>query len=479
MKIFKFVFVLSSLLGACNAKKQKPAHELITSRPPNVIIILADDLGYEDTGFNGGQEIPTPNIDRIAANGVKFTNGYVSYAACGPSRAGLITGRYQDRFGFCRNPLFAPNDSLMGLPLSEETLADVLKKADYSTMAIGKWHLGAHEQLRPMQRGFDGFFGFLAGGHRYFPDDWTFKDVSEVKRQWDSYRTRLLRNNTRIDVEGDYLTDILSDEAVSFVTANAKDPFFLYLAYNAPHTPLQATEKYLSRFSHIRNEKRKTYAAMVSAMDDGIGKVLDQLEALDITENTMIFFLSDNGGPEDVNASDNGPLREGKGSMYEGGIRVPFAMQWPAEVPAGTVYENPVIALDIFATVVAHAKVHPKNPLDGVDLTPYLNRSDPGAPHKHLFWRKFDKSGFAVRAGDMKLVNADGLGQELFNLLLDTGESKPLIDIQPGDSLFSNYKHWESAMIPPAFLGLWQRDAYNKLHPHRFSMEPNRELNPK
>ena len=479
MKIFKFILVLSSLLGACNAKKQKPAHELIPSGPPNVIIILVDDLGYGDVGFNGGKEIPTPNIDRIAANGVKFTNGYVSYAVCGPSRAGLITGRYQDRFGFSRNPLFAPNDSLMGLPLSEETLATALKRADYRTMAIGKWHLGSHEQLRPMKRGFDSFFGFLTGGHRYFPSDWTLKDISEVKKQWDPYRTRLLRNNARVDVEGDYLTDILSDEAVSFVNASADAPFFLYLAYNAPHTPLQATEKYLARFSHIPDQKRKTYAAMVSALDDGIGKVLDQLAALDIAENTMIFFLSDNGGPEDVNASNNGPLREGKGSMYEGGIRVPFAMQWPAGIPGGTVYENPVIALDIFATVVAHTEVDPKNPLDGVNLIPYISGLDKSAPHQHLFWRKFDQRGFAVRAGDLKLVNANGLEQELFNLPPDTGEKKLIPDIQSKDSLFSSYKDWESAMVPPAFLGLKQGKAYNKSHPDRFRFEPGLESSAK
>uniref|UniRef100_UPI0040482F43 sulfatase-like hydrolase/transferase n=1 Tax=Mariniflexile sp. TaxID=1979402 RepID=UPI0040482F43 len=245
---------------------------LITNRTngsPNIIIILADDLGYNDVGFNGCKDIPTPNIDKIASQGVMFTNAYVSYAVCGPSRAGLITGRYQDRFGFGRNPLFAPNDPKMGLPLEEETLAEALKKANYKSIALGKWHLGAHETLRPLKRGFDDFYGFLSGGHQYFPKNWTLANEYEVKEQYDAYKTKLLRNNERVE-ENEYLTDALSREAVNYVEKYKDEPFFMYLAYNAPHGPLQATEKYLNRFPYIKDEKRKTYAAMVSALDDGV-----------------------------------------------------------------------------------------------------------------------------------------------------------------------------------------------------------------
>ena len=274
MRKIKYLFVVVFILVACTTKEKRKNSELVKLEDniskPNIIIILTDDQGYGDVGFNGCKDIPTPNIDRIATNGVKFTNGYVTYAVCGPSRAGLITGRYQDRFGFCRNPLFAPKDVNMGLPLTEQTIAEELKGADYQTMAIGKWHLGAHEQLRPLNRGFDEFFGFLTGGHNYFPEDLVFNDLSELNGQWDPYRTKLLRNNSRID-EKEYLTDALSREAVSFVEKNKSNPFFLYLAFNAPHTPLQATDKYLERFNHIKDKNRKTYAAMVSAVDDGVG----------------------------------------------------------------------------------------------------------------------------------------------------------------------------------------------------------------
>ena len=281
---------------------------------PNVILILADDLGYADVGFNGCTDIPTPNIDKIAEAGVTFTNGYVSYCVCGPSRAGLITGRYQDRFGFSRNPLFAPNDPEMGLPLSEETLADALGRAGYNSLAIGKWHLGAHESLHPLKRGFTDFYGFLSGGHRYFPEEITLEDPYEAESQFDGYKTKLLRNHERVGLD-EYLTDALSKEAVSYIERNENTPFFIYLAYNAPHTPLQATEKYLSRFDHIKDKKRKTYAAMVSAVDDGVGMVLSKLEELNLDENTIVIFLSDNGGPEHKNASDNGILR-GKKEIF-------------------------------------------------------------------------------------------------------------------------------------------------------------------
>ncbi|TAD85776.1 MAG: N-acetylgalactosamine 6-sulfate sulfatase, partial [Bacteroidetes bacterium] len=284
------------------------AGALSQSRRPNIIVILADDLGYADVGFNGSIEIPTPGIDGIATNGVVCTNGYVSFAVCGPSRAGLITGRYQDRFGFSRNPLLAPKDSTMGLPLKEETMAALLKRAGYKTGVLGKWHLGAHPSQHPNVKGFDEFFGFLEGGHKYFPHEWDLNDISDARTQYDGYRTKMLRNSQVVE-ETEYLTDALSREAVDFVKRNKKQPFFLYLAYNAPHAPMQATQKYLARFAHIADEKRRTYAAMVSAVDDGVANLLQTLKALKLEENTLIFFLSDNGGPTKDNASSNKPLR--------------------------------------------------------------------------------------------------------------------------------------------------------------------------
>lgn len=404
---------------------------------PNLVIVLTDDQGYADVGFNGCTDIPTPNIDRIAAEGVRFSDGYVSFPVCGPSRAGLLTGRYQDRFGFTTNPTIDPANPEAGIPLDEKNMAEVLKPAGYSSAIIGKWHMGSHEVHHPLNRGFDHFFGFLSGGHNYFPSEYTINDLSEVTGQWEWYRTRLVKDYERVDVEGDYLTDILTDAAVAFVDAKAADdrPFMLYLAYNAPHTPLQSTEKYLSRFDHIEDSKRRTYAAMVSCVDDGVGRVMDALRRHGLEEDTLVFFLSDNGGASN-NASDNGILNKGKGSLFEGGVRVPFAMQWKGTVPPGQVYAHPVISLDIMGTITALAGVRAaeEKPLDGVNLMPYLTGQDSGVPHEQLFWRKFTHDGISIRQGNLKLV-ADGKrkqnGYKLFDLSEDIPEKKDLFAKEP------------------------------------------------
>lgn len=438
---------------------------------PNVIIILTDDQGYQDVGFNGCLDIPTPNIDRVAHEGVIFSKGYVSFPVCGPSRAGLITGRYQGRFGFGRNPLFAPNDSTMGLPLSEENMGEAMKKGGYATMAIGKWHLGAHESMRPLNRGFDEFFGFLSGGHQYFPEQWIFENQAGVKTQYGAYRTKLLKNDKRIE-ESEYLTDALSREAVDFLERNADKPFFLYLAYNAPHSPLQATEKYLNRFSAIKNEKRRTYAAMVSAVDDGVGALLDKLDELNIADNTIVFFLSDNGGPEKNNGSDNGPLRDGKSSLHEGGIRVPFAMRWPAVIKDSQIYNESVISLDIFATAVSNAGIPSKNPLDGVDLIPYLTGEIKGKPHENLFWRKFDSQCYAVQNNHLKLVNYLESEDAIYDLSSDTSEKNPLNSEKEKEKMLELFSEWNQMMIDPVFTGLMQDKEYSKAHPDRWEVEP-------
>lgn len=458
-------FALAPIIFNSNSQAQ----EKRTS--PNLIIILADDLGNADVGFNGCKDIPTPNIDRIAQNGVRFTNGYVSYCVCSPSRAGLITGRYQDRFGYSRNPLFAPNDPQMGLPLSEETLADVLKKADYKSLAIGKWHLGAHESLHPLKRGFNDFYGFLGGGHQYFSENFTLNDPYEAKSEYDSYKIKLLRNYERVD-EKEYLTDAFSREAVSYIGKNKDHPFFIYLAYNAPHSPLQATGKYLSRFSHMKEGKRKTYAAMVSAVDDGVGLVLSKLEELKLTENTIVVFLSDNGGPENDNGSDNGILRGQKSDLFEGGIRVPFAMQWPAKIKAGQTFDKPIISLDIFATIIAQTKtpVKTKNKLDGVNLIPFLTEGNPKAPHDLLFWRKFDAKNYAVRKGNEKMILKSGTDEMLFDLDQDISEQKNLNAERKENikRLTRDLSKWESELKVPTFLGLTQDKEYDEIHPDRF-----------
>jgi arylsulfatase A-like enzyme len=433
-----------------------------TNPSPSLIVILTDDQGYADVGFNGCKDIPTPNLDSIARNGVRFTSGYVSFSVCSPSRAGLLTGRYQQRFGHERNPRFQPENRQSGLPLTETTLADTLGKVGYRSGIIGKWHLGAHPDLHPLQRGFQEFFGMLGGGHRYFPEELTLKETSQARSQSeeDSYRLWILRDHEPVKTT-QYLTDEFSDEAVRFIARNKARPFFLYLAYNAPHGPLQATEKYLSRFPNIKNPNRRTYAAMVSAVDDGVGRVLAELRKQGLEDQTLVFYLSDNGGPMQANASNNDPLRGAKGSPWEGGIRVPFAAQWPGHVPKGLVYEKPVISLDIFATVaaLANAPANPARPLDGVNLMPYLTGKQSGDPHGAIYLRMFDKGAFAVRSGDHKLViPGKGSEAELYNLIRDIGESKNLAAAEPDvvKELEKRRVTWNEQLAEPVFEGLLQ-----------------------
>ena len=427
------------------------------AQKPNIIVILADDLGYADVGFNGCKDIPTPNIDRIVTNGVKFTNGYVTFSVCGPSRAGLLTGRYPQRFGYERNPQYRPQDPNMGLPKTESTLAETLKKVGYTSGIIGKWHQGADISNHPLNRGFDEFFGHLGGGHAYFPELLTIKDSYSVENnEGESYKTWILRNHEPIQTKK-YLTDEFSDEAVQFVERHQKQPFFLYLAYNAPHSPLQATQEYLDRFPNITDKNRKTYAAMVSAVDDGVGKLLDQLEKLHLDKNTLVYFLSDNGGPEKDNSSDNGVLREGKSSIYEGGYRVPFAMQWKGTVSPG-VYENPVSSLDIFATIteLSKAPIAKEKPLDGVNLIPFLTAKKESLPHETIFLRKFDEKAYAVRYKDFKLVLDKTNIPELYNLKEDIGENNNIAKQNPATlkKIEKIRIKWDSQLIEPIFAGL-------------------------
>jgi arylsulfatase A-like enzyme len=401
----------------------------LSAKAPNLVIILTDDQGWHDVGFNGCTDIPTPHIDSIASQGARFDAGYVTFPVCGPSRAGLLTGRYQGRFGFTTNPTIDPANPDAGLPLEEENIAEVLRKAGYKSAIIGKWHMGSHEVHHPLNRGFDHFFGFLSGGHNYDPEQLTLNSLEEVTQIWEWYRTRIMKDHERVDID-DYLTDELTDAATAFIDkqAGCGQPFMVYLAYNAPHTPMQATEKYLSRFPHIDNKLRRTYAAMVSAVDDGVGRVMDTLRKHGIEEDTIVVFLSDNGGAKN-NASINKPLRGKKGDLWEGGIRVPFAMQWKGTIPAGIDYPHPVISLDIMATITdfAGVEISEERPLDGVNLVPYLTGDKKGQPHEVLFWRKWEQKGMAIRAGDMKLVS-NGQRQKnnyaLYDLSKDISESK-------------------------------------------------------
>ena len=439
-------------------------------KSPNLIVILTDDQGYHDVGFNGCKDIPTPHIDSIAKQGVAFPEGYVSFPVCGPSRAGLLTGRYQDRFGFTTNPTMDPRNEKAGLPLEEENMAEVLGRANYSSAIFGKWHLGSHPIHHPLNRGFDHFFGFLSGGHQYFPENLTLEDLSQVKGKWEWYRTKIMEDQNRINID-DYLTDELTDAANRFIVKKSKgeQPFFIYLAYNAPHLPLQATEKYLSRFSHIKDKNRKTYAAMVSAVDDGVGRILKTLDEQGELDNTIIFFLSDNGGTE-KNASNNGSNRGWKSDVFEGGLKVPFAMMWKNKIKAGQVYPHPVISLDIMGTIVAASgvEISKDRPIDGVDLVPYLTGQKSGRPHELLFWRKKEQNQvMAIRHGDDKLlVNFRGIkGKALFNLAKDPSEKNNLVKSMPekAQELQRRWDAWEGQLKDRYFPTLaednwWERN---------------------
>jgi arylsulfatase A-like enzyme len=438
--------LISSVFISFNIQDLKKT--AVTKNSPNLIIILADDLGYADVGFNGCKDILTPNIDAIANNGVKFTNGYVTYPVCGPSRAGLLTGRYQDRFGFTTNPTIDPNNIKAGLPLDEEMISEALQKVNYNSAIIGKWHMGTHPVFHPLKRGWDYFFGFLSGGHNYFPEKLTINSFSEIKRAYGWYSTRIMENYNRIDIN-DYLTDELSDAAVRYIEKQSKEDqqFMVYLSYNAPHMPLQATPKYLDRFPNIIDKKRKTYAAMVSAMDDGIGRVLNTLKKQNIEENTIVVFLSDNGGPVHKNSSNNSPLRGKKSDLYEGGIRVPFAMQWIGEIDKGMIYSNPVSSMDIMATICNLAHVKTKNKLDGVNLMPFLKNGQEGVPHQALFWRKWEQDAMAIRKGDLKLVSnqrKENNPPKLYNLSKDINENKNIKELNKieSDHLLEDWNHW-------------------------------------
>lgn len=414
-------------------------------RRPNIVILLADDLGYADVGFQGCKDIPTPHLDSLAKSGVRCTNGYVSGPYCSPTRAGLLTGRYQTRFGHEFNPGAGPD---IGLPVSETTMADRLKSAGYTTGLVGKWHLGGAAKYHPQKRGFDDFFGFLGGSHDYFPDK----------------GAPILRGTTAVE-EKTYLTDTFAREAVAFIDRHKKQPFFLYLAFNAVHTPMQATDDRLKKFESIADKTRRTYAAMTLALDEAIGQVLDKLRAEKLEEDTLLFFFSDNGGPTmpgtTINGSRNTPLRGSKRTTLEGGIRVPFVVSWKGKLPPGKTYEQPLIQLDILTTALAAAGVETRADwkLDGVNLLPYLEGKNSAPPHDTLYWRFGEQ--MAIRQGDWKLVRydpvADGLAKgkatplKLYHLKKDIGEADDLAAAQPDKvkELEAVWQKWNALLARP------------------------------
>lgn len=408
-----------------------------TARRPNIVLIVADDLGYAEIGVQGCTDIPTPHIDSIANNGVRFTNGYVSCPVCSPTRAGLMTGKYQQRFGheFNPGPALQASDNF-GLPLTEVTIADRLKQLGYATAMVGKWHLGYRTDYLPLKRGFQEFFGFPGGAHEY--NNSQSRDGNPIMRGFDP-----------VD-EKEYLTDAFSREATGFIERNHSRSFFLYLPFNAVHAPLQPSVRHRAKLAAIADDKRRTYASMMMAMDDAIGAVLAKLRQHNLEDNTLIFFISDNGGPTPQTTSRNTPLRGYKAQTWEGGIRVPFLMQWKGRLPKGVVYDKPVIALDIHPTAIAAAGGSPPQGLDGVNLLPQFLGKNAPAPHETLYWRF--GAQWAIRKGDWKLTTANE-GTQLFNLAKDISESKDLSAEQPAKrkELQQDWDKWNATLAAPAW----------------------------
>lgn len=431
MKLLTIITVLGATLLLSMVSTKKNA---IPKAPrPNIIVILADDLGYSDVGFNGAKDIKTPNLDMLASQGTIFNSAYVTHPFCGPSRAGMMTGRYPHKFGSQFN-LPANSEATVGegIPLNETFISDMFKTAGYRTGLVGKWHLGAVPAYHPNKRGFDDFYGFLGGGHKYFPDQYNEAyNKSEKAGQkviWDYLKP--LEHNGQPAKESEYITDAFSKQAVRFVQDASKkgNPFFLYLAYNAPHTPFEAKEEDLKIFGDIKDKDRRTYAAMVYAIDRGVGELVKSLKENHQFDNTLIVFLSDNGG--DLKASTNYPLTGQKGDTNEAGYRVPMFFHWTNNVPKGERYQHPVTALDFYPTFagLAGAKIPKNKQLDGKDIWAAFKKGK--SPRKgEMIYAMRHRAGFSdvgARQDDWKILKTNQNKWQLFDIEKDIKEENDL-----------------------------------------------------
>ncbi|MEL7335465.1 MAG: sulfatase-like hydrolase/transferase, partial [Planctomycetota bacterium] len=460
--------------------------------PPNIVILLADDLGYGELGCQqpkgSAYDIPTPNIDSIAGEGVRMLQGYVTAPNCSPSRAGLLSGRMGTRFGYEFNPIGARNElPAIGLPAGEKTLARRLHDRGYATGLVGKWHLGGTAAYHPNRRGFDYFFGFTHEGHYFLPPPYdgaltmlrrrALPPVTDINGNDHSHRVRLGNviytdhmghdepaydaNNPIVSgsqpiMTTEYLTDVFTDQAIQFIDSHHQQPFFLMLAYNAVHSPLQAKLEDLERFeSSISDPHRRIFAGMLHSLDKSVGRVLKSLRDHDLERRTLVIFLSDNGGPTRELTSRNTPLRGEKSDMYEGGIRVPWLMRLPGVVPVGIEYPQAVSTLDILPTVMTLAGGEIPANADGVDLIPYLNGERSDRPHRKMFWRQGKRA--ALRLDDWKLVRGGNRRQpgtwELYNLASDPGETDNLAGQQEQQLLRMQtaFDEMNREMVPAAF----------------------------
>jgi len=487
--------LLSIVVGLAATLSGEAVGQREPDRAPNIVLIVVDDLGYGELGSYGGREIPTPHIDTLARRGVRFTNGYVTASFCAPARAALMTGRYQSRYGFERVPIGAENlQPGVGVPIGERMLPGVLRDHGYATALVGKWHLGATAPFHPLRRGFDEFFGFLLEGHYYVPHPWN-GTTTWLRRtalpeggtgRWTSANGRIIWSTHLGHNEPDYnadnpllrdsqpvtetenLTDAFTREAIDFVQRRREQPFFLYLAYSAVHSPMQADDRWLARFSHITDIHRRIFAAMLAQLDDNIGRLLATLERNGVAENTLIVFLSDNGGATAELTSSNHPLRGGKGDLWEGGVRVPFLISWPQRLPRDATFDAPVSALDVFDTALAASGIATDSlpSRDGVDLLPYLTGQRSGDPHEVLYWRmpmlgheqaaRGTIPAAALRKGPWKIVRPaptrkNASRWHLFNLDRDIAEAHDLAQTEPARlaELRAVWEEIDRQMPPP------------------------------
>lgn len=420
------------------------------ARQPNIVLIFSDDAGYADFGFNGSRHFQTPRLDALAEQGVKLNQFYMSAAVCGPSRAGLLTGMYQQRFGFEENNVpgyMSANGTTgddMGLPVELPTIGNRMQQLGYRTAIFGKWHQGNADRFHPLKRGFDEFVGFRGGARSFYPFKAGDRVRPEDRLEWGFGVYR--------EPQG-YLTDVLADEACSFMTRNRERPFFVYLAFNAVHTPIEPDPRDSELFPELEG-KRRRLAQLTFSMDRAIGRVLDKIDELGIGTNTLIVYTNDNGGPTDASTASNWPLSGCKATHLEGGIRVPGLVVWPGKIEAGTEYDLPLSSLDLLPTFVnaAGGEAEMIQGLDGVDMIPWLTGRKTGRPHQTLYWKKENRG--AVRDGDWKLLRFPDRPAELYNIAEDPSELNNLAPEQPERerALYKKLFAWECTLERPMFM---------------------------
>lgn len=446
------------------------------ARPrPNIVLLFADDAGYGDFGFQGSTHFKTPHLDQLARSGVRLTSFYVTGATCAPSRAGLLTGRYQQRFGYeeINVPGIMSNSSKllgdeMGLPTDQLTMGDRLHELGYRTAIIGKWHQGVADRYHPLKRGFDEFYGFRGGARSFFAyrNPKSTRPENLLERNFGGYREH----------EG-YLTDALANEACAFIERSKSGPFFLYLSFNAVHNPMEADPRDAAEFPQLKGNRRIA-AQMTLSMDRACGQIMRKLKELGLEENTLVIFTNDNGGPTDENASGNYPLSGVKGTQLEGGIRVPALVSWPGHLPAGTDYDLPLSTLDLLPTFVRLGGGDPAKiaGLDGVDMLPYLRGENRARPHETLHW-KMETRG-AIREGDWKLLRYPDRPAELFNIALDPAEQNDLAAVHPElvKELFRKQFAWELELERPLFMLRRGEEGLSARREDQFRKPPDKDF---